>query len=292
MKRKILASVIMTAAFALTITAACSDNNSEDYIREHTTTEPTTTVTETTTTTTEATTEATTAAKKEYQELVNTYSGTYVATQGLTGLDFSVFGTDEEGKIQALFSFHEDPANPGVPTGSYHMEGTVEKSENDDIITVDFKGEEWEKKPETYHIIEFKGVFDVKKGTLESDDYEIKLKKSAGADLTYLINNYDGLYSPDIGDNRVKLTVEDVGEHGDLQAVFEYEPQVGKKASFITIGQVTNIAPDGKVTVTFEGSEWIEEAEDKKFIDFEGVFSADGLGFTENGGHNIRVYAQ
>ena len=36
----------------------------------------------------------------------------------------------------------------------------------------------------------------------------------------------------------------------------------------------------------------IEEAEDKKFIDFEGVFSADGLGFTENGGHNIRVYAQ
>ena len=94
MKRKILASVIMTAAFALTLTAACSDNNSEDYIREHTTTEPTTTVTETTTTTTEATTEATTAARKEYQELVNTYSGTYVATQGLTGLDFSVFGVE------------------------------------------------------------------------------------------------------------------------------------------------------------------------------------------------------
>lgn len=289
MKRKIFASVIMTAAFALTITAACSDNNSDDYyVIEETTTE-TTTSTETTTTT-ETTTEATTEAKKEYKELVNTYSGKYVATQGITGLDFSVFGTDEEGDIQALFSFHEDPANPGVPTGSYLMEGTVVE-EKKDTVTVQFRGTDWEKKPETYHILEFKGVFDLKEGTLKSDDYEIDLKKSAGADLTYLINNYDGIYSPDTGDNTIKLTVEDVGDHGDLQAVFEYEPQMGRKSSFITIGQVTNIAPDGRVTVSFKGDEWIEEADDKKFVDFEGVFSADGLEFTENGGRNIRVYA-
>ena len=66
----------------------------------------------------------------------------------------------------------------------------------------------------------------------------------------------------------------------------------GKAAVDYADGSVTPRHVWEKVTVTFEGSEWIEEAEDKKFIDFEGVFSADGLGFTENGGHNIRVYAQ
>ena len=120
----------------------------------------------------------------------------------------------------------------------------------------------------------------------------ISVTKVFTFDSAHNLNNYDGIYSPDTGDNTIKLTIEDVGDHGDLQAVFEYEPQMGKKSSFITIGQVTNIAPDGKVTASFEGSEWIEEADDKKFIDFEGVFSADGLDFIENGGHNIRVYAQ
>ncbi|WP_303824686.1 hypothetical protein [Ruminococcus flavefaciens] len=146
MIKKTISAVIFAAAIGLAFTAACTDNNTDDYVPFDATTD---TTTEETTTTAQPTTEATTAAKKEYPELVNTYSGTYVATQGLTALDLSVFGTDDDGDIQALFSFHEDPANPGVPTGSYLMEGTVKESDKKDIIEVVFTGSEWEKHPET-----------------------------------------------------------------------------------------------------------------------------------------------
>ena len=290
MKRKIISAAVLVCAMGLAATAACSDNNTDDYLSEIATTETTTEIT-TTVTTTEAPTEATTAAKKEYPELVNTYSGTYVATQGLTALDFSVFGTDEDGVIQALFSFHEDPANRGVPTGSYLMEGTVsDDDDDDDIIEVKFTGSEWEKHPDTYHILDFTGKFDLKNGTLTSDDYEIDLKKSAGADLSILLNNYDGTYLPDKGDNRMKFTIETADVHGELQAIFEFEPEEGKKASFISVGQVTNIAPDGRITATFTGSEWMEKTDDQKFIDFEGVFTADGRNFNETEGHHINLY--
>ncbi|MBP5379541.1 MAG: hypothetical protein J6Y64_08385 [Ruminococcus sp.] len=287
MIKKTISAVMFTAAMGLALTAACSNNNTDDYVPFDATTETTTEAT--TTTTTQPTTEATTAAKKEYPELVNTYSGTYVATQGLTALDLSVFGTDDDGDIQALFSFHEDPANPGVPTGSYLMEGTVKKFEKNEAIVVEFTGSEWEKHPETYHIIDFTAYFDIKKGTVTSDTYEVDLKKSAGADLSFLVNEYKGTYTPDSGDNNISFTVEDIGNHGDIQAVFEYEPQTGKKCSFISKGQVTNIAPDGRVTVSFKGDEWMVEPDEKKYIDFDGVFTADGRSFTENGGHNINL---
>lgn len=284
MIKKTISAVIFAAAIGLAFTAACTDNNTDDYVPFDATTE---TTTEETTTTAQPTTEVTTAAKKEYPELVNTYSGTYVATQGLTALDLSVFGTDDDGDIQALFSFHEDPSNPGVPTGSYLMEGTVKESDKKDIIEVVFTGSEWEKHPKTYHIIDFTAYFDVKKGTVTGDSYEFDLKKSSGADLTHLIGEFNGTYTPESGENTVKFTVEDIGDHGDIQAVFEYEPKKGEKACFISNGQVTNIAPDGRVTASFEGEDWIIEPDEKKFIDFDGVFAADGRSFTENGGHNI-----
>jgi len=289
-KRKIISAAVLVCAMGLAATAACSDNNTDDYLSEIATTETTEEIT-TTVTTTEATTETTTAAKKEYPELVNTYSGTYVATQGLTALDFFVFGTDEDGVIQALFSFHEDPANRGVPTGSYLMQGTVtDEDDDDDIIEVKFTGSEWEKHPDTYHILDFTGTFDLKKGTLTSDDYEIDLKKSAGADLSILLNSYDGTYLPDKGDNRMKFTIETADVHGELQAIFEFEPEEGKKASFISVGQATNIAPDGRITASFTGSEWMEKSDDQKFIDFEGIFTSDGRNFNETDGHHINLY--
>ena len=192
MIKKTISAVIFAAAIGLAFTAACTDNNTDDYVPFDATTE--------------TTTEATTAAKKEYPELVNTYSGTYVATQGLTALDLSVFGTDDDGDIQALFSFHEDPANPGVPTGSYLMEGTVKESDKKDIIEVVFTGSEWEKHPETYHIIDFTAYFDVKKGTTVKivgyDKYgtrtpltELEAEGSLGAvfDAKYYADQYPDL---------------------------------------------------------------------------------------------------
>jgi len=283
MKRKVLASLFVSAAFALTVTAACTDNNTDDYLSELATTEATTE----TTVTTEPTTQTTTESRKFFPQLENTYSGTYEAEQGLTALDLSIFGCSKKGKVQALFSFHEDPSNKGVPTGSYLMEGTVEEYDGKNIVTVDFRGADWKKKPDTYHIIEFTAEIDIEAGTVRSKDYNMKLKKSAGSDLSFLLNEYTGIYRPDTGDNRVDLTVERCGDHGDLYALFEYEPEMGKKASFETMGQVTNIAPDGRVTVIFKGVEWVKESESKVFVDFEGVFSADGKSFTEDGGHNI-----
>ena len=288
MIKKTISAVMCAAAMGLAFTAACTDNNTDDYIPFDATTETTTEVT--TTSTTQSTTEATTAAKKEYPELVNTYSGTYESANGLTALDLSVFGTDDDGDLQALFSFHEEPSNPGVQTGSYLIEGTVKKSDKKDVIEVEFTGSEWEKSSVTYDIVDFTAYFDTKNGTVTSDKYEVDLKKSAGAELDFLIGDYNGTYTPETGENSISFTIEDIGDHGDIQAVFEYEPQTGKKCSFISKGQVTNIAPDGRITASFTGSEWMEKTDDQKFIDFEGVFTADGRNFNETDGHHINLY--
>ena len=100
MIKKTISAVIFAAAIGLAFTAACTDNNTDDYVPFDATTE---TTTEETTTTAQPTTEATTAAKKEYRACEHIFRH-LCATQGLTALDLSVFGTDDDGDIQALFS--------------------------------------------------------------------------------------------------------------------------------------------------------------------------------------------
>ncbi|MGH3151132.1 MAG: hypothetical protein ACRDOB_10415, partial [Streptosporangiaceae bacterium] len=55
--------------------------------------------------------------------LAGTWTGTYVCSQGQTGLRL-VIQTGQDGTLTAQFNFYAVPANPNVPSGSYTMTGT------------------------------------------------------------------------------------------------------------------------------------------------------------------------
>lgn len=55
--------------------------------------------------------------------LTGTWTGSYVCSQGETGLSLVIQATPD-GTLTATFSFYAVPDNPGVPSGSYTMTGT------------------------------------------------------------------------------------------------------------------------------------------------------------------------
>lgn len=54
--------------------------------------------------------------------LTGTWQGTYMCSQGLTGLTLSV-DAGADGTARALFDFYAVPENPGLPSGSFTMNG-------------------------------------------------------------------------------------------------------------------------------------------------------------------------
>jgi eukaryotic-like serine/threonine-protein kinase len=59
--------------------------------------------------------------------LAGTWTGTYVCSQGETGLRLAIQAT-AGGALTATFNFYAVPANPGVPSGSFTMTGTSSHS--------------------------------------------------------------------------------------------------------------------------------------------------------------------
>ena len=57
--------------------------------------------------------------------LTGEWSGSYTCIQGLTSLDLSVEETGA-GRVEALFHFSADPANPRVPEGCFAMSGNFD----------------------------------------------------------------------------------------------------------------------------------------------------------------------
>ncbi|MEV0454047.1 hypothetical protein [Catellatospora methionotrophica] len=55
--------------------------------------------------------------------LSGTWEGTYRCRQGLTGLKLTVFVVDEH-EVEAMFEFFPVSSNPGVPRGSFVLDGT------------------------------------------------------------------------------------------------------------------------------------------------------------------------
>jgi eukaryotic-like serine/threonine-protein kinase len=55
--------------------------------------------------------------------LSGTWTGTYVCSQGETGLRLAIQAV-QNGTLTATFNFYAVPANPGVPSGSFTMTGT------------------------------------------------------------------------------------------------------------------------------------------------------------------------
>jgi hypothetical protein len=55
------------------------------------------------------------------------WRGTYVCSQGVTGLNLTIRRVDDK-NLTAVFSFFAVPENPGVPSGEFEMTGQVEAS--------------------------------------------------------------------------------------------------------------------------------------------------------------------
>lgn len=83
--------------------------------------------------------------------LGGTWHGSYVCTQGTTGLSLRVEGADPAA-LTATFGFYPLPENPSVPRGSFTMAGSVRGGQ----IYLD--GHEWVSRPTGYQMVNLTGT--------------------------------------------------------------------------------------------------------------------------------------
>jgi len=88
------------------------------------------------------------------QSLAGIWSGTYTCSQGLTGLTLELSYAGGE-QLTGVFNFYEVPSNPGVPTGSYKMTGSVSSG----VLTL--HGTEWIEQPSGYGLVGLKTTLPV-----------------------------------------------------------------------------------------------------------------------------------
>jgi hypothetical protein len=86
------------------------------------------------------------SSPSEASTLTGTWDGTYICSQGETGLKLTVNATSD-GKLTATFNFFAVPSNPGVPTGDYTMTGSY--SANAENFTMGH----WTKQPTGYEMV-------------------------------------------------------------------------------------------------------------------------------------------
>jgi hypothetical protein len=81
---------------------------------------------------------------------VDEWEGAYDCGQGLTGLTVTIEAAADPadpGAVTGTFSFFEVPQNPGVPSGSYRMEGTYADGD------LSLEGVEWVDQPDSYVMV-------------------------------------------------------------------------------------------------------------------------------------------
>lgn len=79
-------------------------------------------------------------------ELIGEWEGYYYGQQGKTSLLLDIISIDTDGKTEAVFEFSAHPDNPGIPSGSFYMEGTCHSSTGRLIL----EGTEWIEHPSGY----------------------------------------------------------------------------------------------------------------------------------------------
>lgn len=92
------------------------------------------------------------AAQDGAAALVGTWRGSYTCYQGLTALELVVERAGDN--LDARFIFSAHPNNPGVPSGSFRMAGTVSTKDR----RVVFEPREWIDEPPGYVMVGLEGV--------------------------------------------------------------------------------------------------------------------------------------
>ena len=89
------------------------------------------------------------------RSVLGPWVGTYVCSQGLTGLTLSITEAAPT-RARALFHFYADPRNPRVPTGCFTMDGTYDPASG----RLQLKGKDWLLRPGGYGVVHFDGQVD------------------------------------------------------------------------------------------------------------------------------------
>jgi outer membrane protein OmpA-like peptidoglycan-associated protein len=89
------------------------------------------------------------------RSVLGPWVGTYVCSQGLTGLTLSIAEATPT-QARALFHFYADPRNPRVPTGCFTMTGQYDPASR----RLQLKGGDWLLKPGGYRAVHFDGHVD------------------------------------------------------------------------------------------------------------------------------------
>jgi hypothetical protein len=92
------------------------------------------------------------------ENLIGVWEGSFVATQGETGLTLTV--TKENGVLEALFKFYNLPGRTNAADGSYYMNITYQNGR------YTFKGYEWIEHPNNYVFLNLEGTVDSTGDTL------------------------------------------------------------------------------------------------------------------------------
>lgn len=110
-----------------------------------------------------------------YQTMLKTYTGTYVAGQGVTCLDLNILSCNEYGQVEAEFYFYPHEHNQDVATGKYKMNGKVRSILPDGSVEIVLQGIEWIENPGGYQMMDFIINIDTEHKNAVSDSYQINL---------------------------------------------------------------------------------------------------------------------
>ncbi len=94
----------------------------------------------------------------DFSGIEKTFTGTYTASQGITGVDLTILDCDEYGNIEAEFNFYEHHSNPGVPSGKYLLRGSITDVDDNGNISIVMNGYKWIECPEKYNMLDFNQI--------------------------------------------------------------------------------------------------------------------------------------
>ncbi len=97
-------------------------------------------------------------------ELEHRWLGEYTCTQGLTAFEL-VIELDDSDDLRAVFSFWAHEYNPGVPTGSFWMQGYFDSGTGHLYLEQDF----WIEQPDGYVMVDLDGFYLPSSQTIEGD---------------------------------------------------------------------------------------------------------------------------
>ncbi|GAA3242618.1 hypothetical protein [Actinocorallia longicatena] len=86
-------------------------------------------------------------ATEETGTIAGAWRGTYTCPQGDTGLRLTIVAVNATGDLTATFAFFPVASNPGVPSGSFAMRGTLRDG------TLNLIGDHWISRPSNYEMV-------------------------------------------------------------------------------------------------------------------------------------------